>query len=545
MAFLLFFRHPARKSGWGFFIMRYWTTCIFLNLILICGIRTHAQNAGVRIGHNFTGAVFGTDSVATPADGNGAVGPDHFVQFINGNFSVFDKKTGSSVEKVTDETFWGNAGVVLSSSLSISDPRVVFDVYSKRWFASMIDVSVSARNPQTNRFLIAVSETSDPSKSWNGVAVRADSVHGYFADFPTLGLNEIGVYLSGDLFDRFGNSVGAVVLEFAKPGLLSIPIDVTGYRSSGLLNYATRGQILQPAVTTGRPTTPELIVAVGDLGLDFSSHNTLVLSPVQNSATGTLLAPAAKTTVPAYKVPINPVQPGGSDNLDDGDARIAAAVRRVGDLVYAVHAIQTNNHAAIRWYKFDAPSAKLLQSGTITDTNLDLFYPSIAANEYGIVVIGCNGTSSNVFVSSFAIVGETVDGSLAFGPLHLLKSGLASYDLHDSSGTSRWGDYSATSLDPSDPSRFWTIQMYPVNSTTWATQITELIVGGPTLTVLNTGSSLEISWPDQPGSQLQYTTDLTQPISWLPITEQPIVLNGEAAVSLPLTNAAAFFRLLQ
>jgi hypothetical protein len=525
--------------------MKSWNGWVFLTLILISGVRDRAQETQVRIGENFTGAVFGTDSVVTPADSDGAVGPNHFVQFINGNFTVFEKKTGNSVEKITDEAFWSNAGVPLSASLSVSDPRVVYDFYSERWFASMIDVSVSSRNPQTNRFLIAVSENSDPSKSWHGTAIRADSVHGYFADFPTLGIDQTGVYLSGDLFDRFGNSAGAIVLGFPKSGLLSIPIDVTGYRSSGLLSYATRGQILQPAMTIGVASTPELIVAVGDLGLDFASHDILFLSQVRNPPDAALLDPAVRTTVPPYKVPINPVQPGGSDNLDDGDARIGSAVRRVGDLVYATHAIQTNDHAAIRWYKFDAASRKLLQAGTITATNLDLFYPSIAANANGTVVIGCNGTSSNVYVSSFAIVGQTRNGALSFGPLHLLKSGLASYDIHDSSGTSRWGDYSATSVDPSDPSRFWTIQMYPVNATTWATQITELIVGGPTLSIVANGTSIEISWRDQPGSILQYTTDLSEPISWVNTAQAPVILNGNATVSLPQTDNAAFFRVIQ
>ncbi|MDB6039073.1 MAG: hypothetical protein JWM99_2914 [Verrucomicrobiales bacterium] len=516
-----------------------------LAFILIFLARTVLAETSVRIGQNFTGAVFGTDSQATPADGNGAVGPNHFVQFLNGNFTVFDKRTGSSVIKITDETFWANAGVTLTASLSISDPRLIFDVYSQRWFAAMIDLRVSSRSPQTNRFLIAVSENSDPSKAWNGAAVRADSVHGYFADFPTMGIDENGVYLSGDLFDRFGNSVGPLVMAFSKPGLLAIPIDVANRISSGQLAYSARGQILQPTVTTGSPSTPELLLSVGDIGVDFASHDTLILSSLRNGTNGTLLDNPLTIIVPTYQVPINPVQPGGSDNLDDGDARIGAAVRRVDDLVYAVHAIQTNNHAAIRWYKLDAVTRSLLQAGTITETNLDLFYPSIAANEKGNVVIGCNGTSPDVFVSSFAIVGETVNGQLTFGPLRLLKSGIASYDLHDSSGTSRWGDYSATSLDPSDPGRFWTIQMYPVNATTWATQITELIVGGPTLNVVDNGSSIEISWPDQTGSVLQYNTDLSQPLAWLPVTELPVVLNGQAVVSLPLTNSAAFFRLLQ
>jgi len=72
-------------------------------------------------------------------------------------------------------------------------------------------------------------------------------------------------------------------------------------------------------------------------------------------------------------------------------------------------------------------------------------------------------------------VGETLDGTVDFGDAVLLKSGTATYVNLDPSGTSRWGDYSATSLDPRDPTRFWTIQMVASGKTTWTTQITEVI----------------------------------------------------------------------
>src|SRR5579863_7430813 len=71
--------------------------------------------AGLQIGQNFTGSTFGPDSNASPADGNGAAGPQHFVEFINGRFSVYDKTTGSRVLTMTDLDFWSAAGVPIPS----------------------------------------------------------------------------------------------------------------------------------------------------------------------------------------------------------------------------------------------------------------------------------------------------------------------------------------------------------------------------------------------------------------------------------------------
>src|SRR5262249_39648059 len=143
-----------------------------------------------------------------------------------------------------------------------------------------------------------------------------------------------------------------------------------------------------------------------------------------------------------------------------------------------IHSTEVNNRAALRWYRIDATNHTLLESGTITDPTLDLFYGSIAANTNGTVMIACNGSSASSFISIYAVAGLTVNGVTSFGELVRLKAGLAVSS--DGGGTSRWGDYSATSVDPTDPSRFWTIQSYPASSSVWATQITELVTTATT-----------------------------------------------------------------
>ncbi|WP_375328965.1 PEP-CTERM sorting domain-containing protein [Microcystis sp. BLCC-F210] len=74
------------------------------------------------------------------------------------------------------------------------------------------------------------------------------------------------------------------------------------------------------------------------------------------------------------------------------------------------------------------------------------------------------------------MVGEDSGGTTTFGNRLLLKQGSASYQRLDSSNRNRWGDYSATVLDPSDPTgrTFWTFQEFAAGSTEWSTQITEI-----------------------------------------------------------------------
>jgi len=249
--------------------------------------------------------------------------------------------------------------------------------------------------------------------------------------------------------------------------------------------------------------------------------------------------------VPDYWIPYNPVQPSGSHNLDDGDARLSACVYRVHDVLYAVHSAQIGDRAAIQWFRIDAINSVVLESGLISDTNLDLFYPAIAANQYGTVVIVCNGCSLDTYVSCYAVVAQPLNGSLTFGDLTLLKSGSASY-RYSSSGISRWGDYSALAPDPSDPCRFWSLTMYPADSTTWATQITELIAAPQeTLAIAPSGTNVVLSWPgDACGYHLQSTLDLSNP-DWRCVPQYPILTNGQFTLTLPANNRSILFRLIR
>jgi len=150
----------------------------------------------VQLGQNFTASTFGIDANLVPPDSDGAIGPAHFVEFINGRFSVFDKVSATKVQTSSGINFWSNAGVTIPSGALVSDPRIIYDPNSSRWFASQIDFFPG--NEVSNRFLLAVSATSDPTGSWNGVGWMADP-GGSFADFPRLGLVTNAVVVAGML----------------------------------------------------------------------------------------------------------------------------------------------------------------------------------------------------------------------------------------------------------------------------------------------------------------------------------------------------------
>lgn len=495
------------------------------------------------VGQNFQGSVLGVDSSALPPDANGAVGPNHFVEFINGRFTVYSKANGIRALSKDDVSFWSVAGVSLPAGYDVTDPRVVYDPSVQRWFAAQIDYDpTGAKN--TNRFLVAVSATSDPTGAWNGVAFLSDPNGVNFADFPTLGLDANGVYLSGDYFDAAQNAVRPVLVSIPKADLLAATPTTSRLKFFTGLSYSANGQILQPAVCVDGSAAGG-VLAVGSLGLDFVPHSTLnALTILNGSSANASLSSALTVSVPAYNVQLNPIQPGESSaTLDDGDARFSAAVRVVGGVLYAVHGTEVNNYAALRWYRLNATNFSVIESGTITNATLDLFYPSIAANAQGTVVICCNGCGTSSFISSYAYVGFTSNGVTTFNSPVLLRSGTARY-IDATSGASRWGDYSATSPDPVDPSRFWTIQMVPTARSTWVTQITEIITSAPALNVGLSGTNAVLSWPAYASTmQLQANANLTNSAAWANVTQSLATNGSQVNVTLPATNTANFFRL--
>ena len=497
------------------------------------------------IGQNFIGSTYGVDSSFTPPDCNGAAGPDQFVELINGRFTVYAKTNGDRLLTMSSDDFWTSSGLTFNPYVYPTDPRIIYDPSVQRWFASAVDIDFSVSNSVSNRFLLAISTSADAAGTWKGLAFAADPLNGYFADFPTLGLDGNGIYLAAFMFTSSSanaTDLGQTLVSIPKADLLKNYPTAEHQTWFGLLDSDNYGYVLQPVVNFDSWSGDATVLAMGSLGYDYDSHSNLVGFAVQNAAgpaPSTLTTPASIDVEP-YSLPDYPNQPDGNRTLDDGDARLSANVYQVGGVLYAVHSCQVNEHAALRWYQLSATGQTVLQSGTIADTNLDLFYPSIAANSSGTVVIGFNGCSTDTFVSSFAVIGDTVDGVTTFGAPILLQAGLASYDRPDG----RWGDYSSTCVDPADPNRFWTIQMYPVSTSAWATQITEVLTAIPKLTITANGTDVVLSWP---GSAVTFDLESSPAVdasSWTVVPQTASWTDkGNVYLRLPATGGAQFFRL--
>lgn len=544
-------------------------------LLVAVGARSQVT---IQIGLNFTGSLGGLISQALPPDPNGVIGPTRFVEFINGTVAVYNRTNGASVVRKTDLKFWADAGLN-TSAIAISDPRVIYDPTVQRWFATQVDFDPNASDPtaEANDFLLAVSTTSSPTGPWKAFMFQSDPDNGFFADFPTLGVDSNAVYISGDFYSVGEVPEGPGLVSIPKADLVAATPTVANMTWYGVVDIAERGEVMQPA-TCFDGSVSGSILAMGDIGTTSDPYSNIVCSAIQNagSTNPTLSAPVSLMVAP-YEVPYNDIvgvpqfvvpQPDDPSHLDfptlqANDGRLSAKVFAVGGVLYACHNTELNGRMAIQWYRIRASDQTLLEQGTIADPVRDLFMPSIAANQYGSVVVCCNGASANAsdYVSCYAYVGQTVNGQTTFGNAILLQSGVVSYyDLNEIIGellgppyyTSRWGDYSTLSVDAADPTQFWSEQMYPssedpdLGTGVWSTQITQIIVKPPPQLALDvpSGTNVVVSWPLYASDyQLFSTTNLAPPVAWSSAAGTAVTNGLVISATLPHTNGSMFFQL--
>ena len=427
------------------------------------------------IGQQFTGSSR-AQSGFIPPDTMGAVGPNHFIELINGRYVVYPKfainnanGTRTPLFASSLNAFWANAGATHTGAFAF-DPRIVYDPFSQRFFAASVD-----NQRGNNFFMLAVSRTSNPLDGWSAFRIDSDTQNLRWADFPTLGFNANAVSLAANMFAQTGQTVGQqTTLVVVPKNDLLLPIPTVANHRLFENVAASISFSAQPVVDLDNaPSSNPSFVS-----WPITVRHGQVIGPL-NTATFSVNT----TLLPGGDSPIEAPQPGPKQDIFTLDNRISGSVVLQEGTLWGVQVALRNGRNALHWFKLRASDDTILQDGYITDPDLHLYYGSIAVNEFGDVVIAASGSSENQFVSSYAFVGDsagdTVLGNTTFGAPMLLKAGVDDYEALDGAGRNRWGDYSATTLDPSDPFSFWTIQEFVSGDNQYALQVTQIMIPEP------------------------------------------------------------------
>jgi hypothetical protein len=476
----------------------------------------------------------------TPPDTMGAAGTNQFVEFINGAFAIYSK-TGVRQALITDNTFWENAGISPSTiAAGLTDTRILYDVGSGRWFASEITVDTTGA-----QVLLARSDTSDPGGTWKAVHFTGSNAADG-PDFDTLGVDSTGVYIGVDDYDIFGNFTGVSFFSIPKADLLANPPTLANMTRFDYLDDQVYGFSLQGVTNPDPGPGHGVMIAIDNAGYKFFDRTTINGS----GAAGATLGSTVRISNTYDAAPNPAAQPSGQ-TVDAGDDRFTASVRQVGSNIFMANTILQGSRDAVHWMVLREPSNTLLGEGIISDATHDFFYPSIAASRSGRILLVFNRSGSaspDGNISVYAAVGGFNSSSVTMGSPFLLQQGsIGNYHPSFDSVPYRWGDYSATMVDPTDDNLFWTIQEIPTASTGWGTQITliSLATNRPSLTIARSGSNLNLSWPasTDPAYLLQSAPTVVPSATWTNVPNPATIIINQNVVTVPLAPGPMYYRL--
>lgn len=420
----------------------------------------------------------GDTGTGFPADTQGAVGPEHIMTMLNTQVRVQDRVGNTNLTKSLF-SWWTNAGTFSR----VFDPRVTFDPYKGRWIATACaDGGVNPTLVPSSALLFAVSQGSDPTGGWYYRKIDGDANDIKWVDFPSLGFNTNWIAVSVNMTTNKtnivvvnGTNTTIVVSEFSNVKLHLF--DKANAYTNGTnvvitnLPWSSLSTIV-PAVTYD--ATNSTLYCLQNFGKRWDGavqyKGYLTLYKITGAvATPTLTPFAAPSTFRLWRHrfstdPNNPQinsapQTNSIGKIYAGDARIQSAVFR-NNRVFGVQTIflpeASPNRSSIQWWRMNADGSSPV-TGIIDDsTSSNHFaYPSLAVNHFNDILIGYSSFSLTQYVSAhytFRTANDT-----ATRPPQLLKAGV---DVYQRGTVVRWGDYSATLVDPLNDIDFWTVQTY-------------------------------------------------------------------------------------
>jgi hypothetical protein len=415
------------------------------------------------LGLNFEGlglGQYGFVLQAAPPDTNGVVGATQYVQWVNLEFAVFDKNTGALVAGPTfGNAIWAGFGGQCQTSNS-GDPIVQYDKIANRWVLTQFAVN-------TTPFLqcVAVSTTSDATGTYNRYAF---SFGNNFNDYPKLGVWPDAYYISFNMFLNGQTFIGPDACAMDRNAMLAgtaatIQCFQQTSAFSTLLPSDMDGTI-QPAAGE-----PGFFVDFGVNKLNLWKFHVDFAVPANSTFTGPTALAVAAFTQGCNRTCV--AQPGTTNRLDMLGDRLMyrLAYRKFADgheALVTSHTITTG----YRWYEVRDPngSPTVFQQGTFAPDSNTRWMGSIAMDQNGNIGLGYTLGSSTVFPSVFFTGRNPGDPAGTMQTEQVIVNGSGSQ-----TSPTRWGDYSAMTVDPADDCTFWYTQEYSktTGSFSWNTRI--------------------------------------------------------------------------
>jgi hypothetical protein len=416
------------------------------------------------LGFGFQGA---TTVDGIPPNPVGAVGATQYVQLATLRIVVFDKATKAAItgSKSANSLWTGFAGPCGTDN--DGDAIVLYDKAADRWIISQFAI-----NSVPYYECVAVSKTNDATGAYNLYAFPYNSL----PDSPKMGVWPDAYYTTFNMYDSSFSFSGARVCAYDRNAMLA---GTSATQQCFQLSSTVFG-VLPADLDGANPPpsgSPNYLLTFGTNSLNLwkfhvdwtTPANTTLSSPINIAVTA--FTPACPTN--GLCIP----QLGPTQKLDSKGDRLMfrLAYRNFGayESLVVNHSVQVgataDASAGVRWYEIRSPGTTpvVYQQSTYAPDGSFRWMGSVAMDHQGNIAMGYNVSSSAM---NPAI---RYTGRLASDALNTMQTEASLIEgAGTQDGSSRWGDYSAMTIDPTDDCTFWyTSEYLKSNGLKWSTHI--------------------------------------------------------------------------
>jgi hypothetical protein len=438
-----------------------------------------------------------------PPDQGLCVGNGYLLETVNSALRVVDASTGAPVtQAVSLNEFYGFPPAINRSTGEFGpftfDISCHYDPASNRWFHLAVDLE---QDPDSGDFTgrnyldLAVSTSGDPTGTWNVYRIPGmnDGTEGTpdhdcpggpcFADFPHIGVDANGVYITTNEFPLFADGfIGAQVYALSKAQLTSgaSTLDVILFNTADdPVRPGEPGFTVWPALSADRQFVgsqggTEFFVSstavFDDANADAEDLVVWALTNTKSLGTTNPAPVLRKTVIPSqrYAVPPPAEQKPGTIPLgelfygatepgliDTSDSRVLD-VRYANGKLWAVLGTSARvdgaavDRAGVAWFVLNPSvsangvTATMVRQGILALPDEALAYPTIGVTSSGRGVIGFTRVSENLHPSAGY---ASLDALAGAGPVSMAAEGQAPQDgFTEYEGRPRWGDYGAAAV---------------------------------------------------------------------------------------------------
>jgi hypothetical protein len=397
--------------------------------------------------------------ILVPPDPEMAAGPNHLIAVVNVAIEIYDKSGNSLVGPVILSTFFsGLGGPCVSFPF---DPNVLYDEEHDRFFIGA--------DGNGESYCAAVSQTGDPTGSWNLYDFSNVDIGGLFFDYPHAGIGDDAIYMGANLFGSgrgyvyaldkaamYANNTATILWHVLNnPHETPQPMNAHGW-SDG--TWPTGPHYFYAGRTFSNARNHELYSWNDPFGANTFTHvASFDLQAIHGVPVG---------------VPINSPQQGGS-GITGLDPRPLDFEYRNGS-GWTVMGVSCNPGGGtvncVQWAEVDLATQSIAQTDVYRTNGEYRYLPDIAADSCDQALVGYTKSSTTSYPGTWA-AGPLTAG--ANPPETLIKAGDRSYYTY----SNRWGDYTGMTIDP-DGVTFWYLGEYSKNngnpSTNWGDWIGSL-----------------------------------------------------------------------